>query len=190
MGGKNLKTWTRARIALNSTGSQLPSQHLLTMAQAQAQAKDAIQFRLDFDSLARSIAGGVPAWPVHRVQSQVKDRQQYLLRPDLGRLISDASRHDLERIPLIQNGIDICIVDGLSPLGIQKSAAELAQLIVNGLAPEHQGQIFLVSQGRVAIGDQIGDLTLYASRGIGACYPPVRFNCRSELVLHELTAAR
>lgn len=33
---------------------------------------------------------------------------------------------------------------------------------------------------------QIGGLTLYTSRGIGACYPPIRINCRPEVALLEL----
>ena len=81
----HLRQHTPARIALGRTGVSLPTREVLDFALAHAQARDAIHLPLDTEALCAELAPqGWPSPPV-LLQSQARDRHEYLLRPDLGR---------------------------------------------------------------------------------------------------------
>jgi ethanolamine ammonia-lyase small subunit len=88
--------------------------------------------------------------------SAARNRDEYLKRPDLGRRLSDASR---ERVAPLRADYDAAFVmaDGLSALAVHRHAVRLLELLLSDLdwriAP-----VAIVQQGRVAIGDQIGEL--------------------------------
>ncbi|MGQ0510086.1 MAG: ethanolamine ammonia-lyase light chain EutC, partial [Betaproteobacteria bacterium] len=76
---------TQARIGLGRAGNALPTRRVLELAAAHAAARDAVHVPLDTDQLVtavRAIGIGEPAV----VTSQATSREEYLRRPDLGRL--------------------------------------------------------------------------------------------------------
>ncbi len=87
--------------------------------------------------------------------SAARDRSTYLRRPDLGRQLSPASL----KIDSLAGSWDAAFViaDGLSALAVHRHAVPLLELLLARLdwriAP-----IAVVQQGRVAIGDEIGQL--------------------------------
>jgi ethanolamine ammonia-lyase small subunit len=91
------------------------------------------------------------------VRSAVRDRAEYLRRPDLGRQLSSESRPRLEEL---KGDFDCAFIvaDGLSPLAIHKHAAELVRALLPRLLDWRLAPIVIVEQGRVAIGDGIGSV--------------------------------
>ncbi len=155
-----LRRWTPARIALGRTGSSLPTQEVLTFSAAHAQARDAVHAALDVDALCQALSR--QAWPdVVLVHSRVRDRHEYLLRPDLGRRLDEASRERLLQSRPQRAAADLIFVigDGLSALGIQQHAVPLLDAIRTALDPGLAlGPVVVARQARVALGDEIGEL--------------------------------
>jgi ethanolamine ammonia-lyase small subunit len=90
-------------------------------------------------------------------------RQLYLRRPDLGRTLHPGSAQTLKQLTAnTQEKPDIVfiIADGLSALAIERHAVPLLDATINLLNPD-QNRIdptCIVTQARVAIGDEIGQL--------------------------------
>ena len=99
------------------------------------------------------------------VHSQAVNRVTYLQRPDLGRRLDSISCEilkksiDQDRVPY---DLSIVIVDGLSSLAIQENAVKYIQILSHALSEDNEqwklAPISIVHQGRVAIGDEIGEL--------------------------------
>lgn len=142
-----LRRLTAARIAQGHAGVSMPTAPQLAFQLAHAQARDAVHVALDVDALARSLSA--PSLLVH---SQAADRQTYLRRPDLGRLLDDASRAMLASH---HGQFDLCIVlaDGLSAPAIARHAAPLLALLP--LASMRVAPLVIAGQARVALGDDI-----------------------------------
>jgi ethanolamine ammonia-lyase small subunit len=161
-----LRQYTAARIGLGRAGISVPTKHLLDFQLAHAQAQDAVHLPLDTQQLITDIE-------VHSivVHSQVNDRAHYLQRPDLGRRLNTDSAALLKHSTApVDDPYDlaIVIVDGLSSFAIQKNAAPLLQHLTQRLAQQSLSKdeegicrlapIVIVQQGRVAIGDEVGEL--------------------------------
>jgi ethanolamine ammonia-lyase small subunit len=144
----DLRSFTPARVALGRTGHSLPTTEFLRFQWDHARARDAVWEQLDPGSL------GVPHILLH---SAAADRRTYLRRPDLGRTLSADSRLRLQR-----GSYDAAIVlaDGLSAAAVQRHAAPLLREMAPGWAEEawRLAPLTVVLQGRVAIGDEIGEL--------------------------------
>lgn len=155
-----LRRWTPARIALGRTGISLPTQEVLTFSAAHAQARDAVHAALDIEALCDTLRRH--AWPdVIPVQSRARDRHEYLLRPDLGRRLDEASQERLRQSRPQRTASDLVFVigDGLSALGIQRHAVPLLDAIRAALVPGLAlGPVVVARQARVALGDEIGEM--------------------------------
>ncbi len=149
-----LRDFTSARVDLGRTGHSLPTRELLEFQLAHAKARDAVHLALDVNSLIVELKQ--KGLSCLTLASQARDRATYLHRPDLGRVLTADSR---QRLASVKAGYDAAfiIADGLSALAIHRHAVPLLETILPGLdwriAP-----IGIVEQGRVAIGDEIGDL--------------------------------
>jgi ethanolamine ammonia-lyase small subunit len=159
-----LRKYTSARIALGRAGHSLPTAAHLEFQLAHAQAKDAVHLPLDTSGVARSIeALGVPTL---LLQSGASDRLVYLQRPDLGRQLDFQSRRTLESWTLChprEESFDVAfvVVDGLSALAIHQNSAALIAAMTSRLRSDRYASwsiapIAVVQQGRVAIGDEVG----------------------------------
>jgi ethanolamine ammonia-lyase small subunit len=153
---RSLRRFTPARIALGRAGSGQPTEANLQFMLDHARARDAVHAVADFDSIGRALQAR--DWSVVRVHSAAPDRAAYLRRPDLGRRLSPDSR---AIVADRKSDCDVAIVaaDGLSALAINSGLIPLLDhlrppLLARRLAI---GPLFLVDQGRVAIGDEIGE---------------------------------
>ena len=88
-------------------------------------------------------------------QSAAADRATYLRRPDLGRRLSGASRAKLAKGDY---DAAIVIADGLSAPAVHHHAVPLLEALRPHLAEWRLAPLSVVLQGRVAIGDEIGEL--------------------------------
>lgn len=156
----HLRRFTPARIALGRAGASLPTREVLDFTLAHAQARDAIHLPLDMDLLAGQLqADGWPA-PL-RLRSRAHDRHEYLLRPDLGRRLDEASVAAMQAWRADNPAPDLALVvgDGLSALGIQRHTVALFGAIREALGGAFvQSPPVLVGQARVAVADEVGEL--------------------------------
>jgi ethanolamine ammonia-lyase small subunit len=134
-----------ARISLGRAGHSLPTKELLAFQLAHARARDAVLNGLDFASLA--------SYQPVIVHSAAASRAIYLRRPDLGRRLAHPEtmeRGDYDAV--------LILADGLSATAVHRHAGPLLDALLPLLDEWKLAPIFLVEQGRVAIGDEIGQL--------------------------------
>lgn len=146
-----LRRRTAARIGLGRVGASMPTDELLRFGLAHAQARDAVHGALDTAALAKNLAAhGFSTLEVH---SMAPDRETYLLRPDLGRRLDEASLRLLQGAPRAE--VALVIADGLSALAAQQHAPAVARLLRDALGG-WLWPVMIARQGRVALGDDIG----------------------------------
>lgn len=151
----DLRAHTSARIALGRVGSSLPTAEVLKFGLAHAQARDAVHRPLDFSELREQLqAAGFRAL---QVNSDAEDRQTYLLRPDRGRRLAEPCRERLcGEAPAPE--LAVVIADGLSSIAVQRHALPLLELFRQRFDADWSNTpVVLAEQGRVAIGDGIGE---------------------------------
>nr|WP_319552009.1 ethanolamine ammonia-lyase subunit EutC [uncultured Vibrio sp.] len=165
-----LREFTSARIALGRSGNSVPTDELLSFQLDHAQAMDAVHCTLNVDSLVAQLSDSYSILkqtlelPVV-VTSKVTDRFMYLQRPDLGRQLDEASWNKLEAISKEHNtelDLAIVIADGLSSVAIQNHALPVISRLVSLMSGDEEHQwnlapIAVVKQGRVAVGDDVGE---------------------------------
>lgn len=165
----HLRQFTDARIGLGRAGVSLPTDQLLAFQLAHAKAQDAVHLPLDVPTLCdriTAIDSRYTSIPPLQLHSQAPDRVTYLQRPDLGRRLDTSSRTLLSQavdIPVAPYDLAIVVVDGLSSLAVQNNAPPLIEVLCGDLAEdaEHDWRLApltVVQQGRVAIGDEVGEL--------------------------------
>jgi ethanolamine ammonia-lyase small subunit len=150
----DLRRLTAARIGLPRSGASLSTAPLLNFRLAHARARDAVHEPLDQAKLAADIAGlGVQ---VLQIASDVTDRPQYLLRPDLGRRLATDAAAVLER-EVGRYDVAIVVIDGLSARAVQMHAQPTLSRLLPMLHAEgvSLAPVIVVRHGRVAIGDAI-----------------------------------
>jgi len=150
-----LRRFTAARIALGRAGSSLPTQVLLEVGLAQAKARDAVHEASHTEQLQEQLAA--QDLDFIAVHSAARDRQQYLLRPDLGRRLDAASRERLQSLCLpAAPDVVFVLADGLSAQARLRHALPLLQILRRELRQWRIGPIVLAEMARVALGDEIG----------------------------------
>jgi len=158
-----LRAFTPARIALGRAGISLPTAPQLAFQLAHAQARDAVHRPLDVHALCTEVAGlGLAALPLH---SAAADRAAYLKRPDRGRQLDADSRCQLQAWRAAQQAagrphpdLALVLADGLSSLALQRHAAPLLAALLPALgAGWTLAPVSVIEQGRVAIGDDVGE---------------------------------
>ncbi|WP_211830893.1 ethanolamine ammonia-lyase subunit EutC [Kistimonas asteriae] len=157
---QSLRRHTDARIGLGRSGVSLPTDAHLSFQLAHARARDAVHIPLAIDQLEKAIRAFSPV-DIWSLKSRTADRATYLQRPDLGRLLSRESEQFLRQHSLAE-GFDIAvvIVDGLSSTAVQHHAPPMLEHLLSAIHPlgYRCAPICLVTQGRVAVGDPIGEL--------------------------------
>ncbi len=146
-----LRRHTAARIGLGRAGDSVPTERLLEFEVAHALARDAVHTPLDVDALAMQLGG----LDVVEVRSAAPDRTTYLQRPDLGRRLDPECAALLDR-----GGYDAAFViaDGLSARAVHDHAAATLRAVLARLDGWRLAPVVIATQGRVAIGDEIGEL--------------------------------
>lgn len=158
---RQLRRYTDARIGLGRTGiSQTTSTHLQFQLD-HANARDAIHIPLDIDLIAEGLLVlGISSIVLN---SRAENRTVYLQRPDLGRRLDCISVETIKSCKTqLSDSFDavIVIADGLSSTAVHRHSIKLAEKICKGFAEQKMmiAPICIVDQGRVAIGDEIGEL--------------------------------
>jgi ethanolamine ammonia-lyase small subunit len=153
-----LRAVTPARVALGRAGGSLPTAARLQFRADQARARDAVIH--DFDAAGLAAALTESGHAVVALSSAAASREEYIRRPDLGRMLSDPSRTSLRALAAEPCDLAIVLCDGLSPLAVVRHGPALVAAIASSerLAGWSVGPIAVVSNGRVAVGDDVGSI--------------------------------
>lgn len=149
---------TMARVALGRAGVSLPTREHLRFTLDHARARDAVHVPLDTPALLAALAGF--GLPVLALASRAADRRQFLLRPDLGRRLDDASLLRLrERAQTPGPDLVIVVSAGLSAVAVERQAVPFLEAFLPLAAARGMslGPICHVAKGRVAVGDDVGE---------------------------------
>jgi ethanolamine ammonia-lyase small subunit len=160
-----LREFTPARASLKRAGSAIATREQLEFQLDHALARDAVHALMD----ERAMLAGLRARRLEAIamksaaeeQSGRGGRETYLRRPDLGRRLHEDCPQALRERGAAQTAapdVVFVIVDGLSAMAVERHAlavldATLARLAITAW---RVGPVCVVSQGRVAIGDEIG----------------------------------
>jgi ethanolamine ammonia-lyase small subunit len=157
----DLTRFTPARVSLGQAGPAIPTREQLRFQLDHALARDAVHARLDVAALVRELQRrGMDCIALRSAVAEEQgggDRRVYLRRPDLGRRLHAKSAEELrERAAGAAREPEavFVIADGLSALAVERHAAAL----LDEVAREgfRATPVCLVSDGRVAVGDEIG----------------------------------
>jgi ethanolamine ammonia-lyase small subunit len=145
-----LRRHTSARIGLGRAGDSVPTARLLEFEAAHAAARDAVHTPIDMPAVRAQLDG----LPAVSVRSAALDRSHYLQRPDLGRRLDPESKGSLE-----PGGFDVAFVitDGLSARAVHDHAVAVLMTTLDQLHGWTVAPVVLATQGRVALGDEIGE---------------------------------
>jgi ethanolamine ammonia-lyase small subunit len=149
----DLRRFTQARVALGRAGNGLPTAPHLAFQAAHAAARDAVHACLDVAAVEAALReAGLDSLTV---QSAAPDRRTYLMRPDLGRSLAAG---DAGRLPVLPGAMVFVVCDGLSAVAVQRHAPGLLSQLIPRLRPHGLvGPVVIATQGRVALGDAIGE---------------------------------
>lgn len=158
---QTLRQLTRARIALGRAGMSLPTQPHLEFQLAHARARDAVHHPLAIEPLRAALEQR--GHEVIALRSAAGDRHIYLQRPDQGRQLDrDSHRRLEERASRSKSAFDAAfiIADGLSAFAIEENAVPFLDAVLGKLDREgwRIAPMVIVEQGRVAVGDEVGQI--------------------------------
>ena len=153
---RDLRHFTPARVGLGRSGASVPTDALLEFTLDHARARDAVHAAFDAPALRQGLEGlGLETFAV---RSRVGDREDYLRRPDLGRILEPDSELLLASGNSEPRSLAIVVGDGLSPSAVNAHAVELVRCLIPRLGRDgiDPGCAVVASGARVALGDAIG----------------------------------
>lgn len=147
-----LKEKTPARVGLGRAGVRYKTETMLRFRADHAAAQDSV-----FSTVDEAFAKEHDLIPV---QTECRDKDEYLTRPDLGRRFDE---HNAKVITEVCGGQRVLLVigDGLSSAAILANALDCAAAVRQGLQTYgiELGKSLFVRFCRVGASDHIGDLT-------------------------------
>ena len=150
---RKLKERTPARLGSGRAGARYKTLTMLRFRADHAAAQDAVFSQVPEDFAEKH---GLVA-----VQTQCKDKDQYLTRPDLGRIFDEENEKKIRAAVPNTPKVQIVIGDGLSSNAIMANAMDCLAAIRDGLKLKgiELGKTIFVHYCRVGAGDAVGDVT-------------------------------
>ena len=155
---KKVRAQTPARLLEGRSGAAYRTNTQMELREAHAAARDAVRAELNlFTDLGDDF---IRKWNLFEVCSQAASKDEYLLRPDLGRHLNEASRADVKRHCTSAHDLQVVIGDGLSVTAVAVQIPRLLPLLCEGVRARDWsvGPIFAVRHCRVGILNEIGEL--------------------------------
>lgn len=151
-GLRNLCATTTARIGIGRAGARPKTASLLLFQADHAVTQDAIYGVINEDTKEKQ--------KLFTVHSQAADRSEYLLRPDLGRRLTDEAKAIIQERCTKQPDVQICIGDGLSAAAISNNLGDIYPVIEQGLSSAGLtlGTPFLIENCRVGIMNDVNTI--------------------------------
>ena len=155
---ERIRARTPARVLADRAGAAYRTSVQLELRQAHAAARDAVRTELD---LARDFHPEfVAAWNLFEVSTQAKSKDEYLLRPDLGRRFSEQSVRTIAARCASKADLQMVVGDGLSVTAVAAQVPPLMPLMVTLAKAQgwSLGHPFVTRYCRVGLMNHIGDL--------------------------------
>ncbi|MDR3574886.1 MAG: ethanolamine ammonia-lyase subunit EutC [Anaerolineaceae bacterium] len=144
---------TTARIGVGRAGPRYRTRSWLLFQADQA---------ITQDTLLRDVDGNLlKELGLFSVQTNITGgKQEYLLRPDLGRQLNDDARHTITEKCQKNVQVQLCVGDGLSAEAIETNIRQIFPVIQQGCqaAGLSMGTPFFIKYCRVGVMNDIGDL--------------------------------
>jgi ethanolamine ammonia-lyase small subunit len=155
---RKIRARTPARILVGHAGAAYRTRTQLDLRAAHATARDAVRNELSLqDALGSEF---VQRWNLFEVSTQASSKDEYLLRPGLGRRFSETSRAQLRKRCSTNIRLQIAIGDGLSVAAVAAQVPPLLEALEDGAKTRgwSVGDVFVVRHCRVGILNEIGEL--------------------------------
>jgi len=155
---RRVRARTPARLLVGRVGAAYGTKTQMELRESHAAARDAVRTELNI----RAIFGAsfLDQWRLFEVSTRAGNKQEYLLRPDLGRHFDDSSRAEiLVRCPR-STDLQFAIGDGLSVPAVAAQVPVLIPLLFRSAVARgwSTGQAFVIRHCRVGILNEIGEL--------------------------------
>jgi ethanolamine ammonia-lyase small subunit len=152
-GVKALVESTTARIGVGRAGPRYNTASLLLFQGDHAVTQDALYRDVDQKLLNE--------FNLFTVQTKITGgKQEYLLRPDLGRSLSDEAKRTINEKCQKNVNVQLCVGDGLSAAAIEANLRQIFPVIKQGTqqAGLTFGTPFFIKYARVGVMNDIGEL--------------------------------
>ena len=155
---QKIRARTPARLLAGRAGAAYRTGTQLDLREAHAAARDAV--RDEFDPAASFGPDFLKRWNLLDLRTKAANKDQYLLRPDLGRAFDTASREKLRQACPRGADLLIAIGDGLSVPAVAAQVPPLLPLLQAGATERgwSLGRILVIRYCRVGILNDIGEL--------------------------------
>jgi len=155
---QKVRAQTPARLLAGRSGAAYRTNTQLELREAHAAARDAVRAELELSSTLGDAF--VRKWNLFEVCTQAASKDEYLLRPDFGRHLNDASRTEVTQRCTRGHDLQIVIGDGLSVTAVALQVPRLLPLLCKAaeIRSWSLGQIFAVRYCRVGVLNQISEL--------------------------------
>ncbi len=155
---RKVRAQTPARLLAGRSGAAYRTSTQLELREAHAAARDAV--RAELNLLTNLGDDFVRKWNLFEARSQAATKDQYLLRPDLGRHLNDVSCAEVTKRCATGRDFQIVIGDGLSVTAVALQIPRLLPLLCEGAKTRgwSLGEIFVIRHCRVGILNELGEL--------------------------------
>ncbi|GGE33187.1 ethanolamine ammonia-lyase subunit EutC [Streptococcus himalayensis] len=150
---RKIKKFTPARLGLWRAGNRYKTQSILRFRADHAAAQDAVFSYVSEDFVKEM--GFIP------VQTMASSKDEYLTRPDLGRVFSEEQQQFIKENCAHNPKVQIIVGDGLSSSAIEANVKDFLPALKQGLKMFglDYSEVLFIKHARVAAMDQIADLT-------------------------------
>lgn len=158
---RQIRKRTPARLLAGRVGAAYRTGTQMDLRRAHAAARDAVRAELDLEQLGSPF---VKRWGLLEVCTSAHSKDEYLLRPNLGRTFDDAVRSELLKHCPLRTDLQIAIGDGLSVTAVYAQVPAILPDLFHGAEARGWtlGQVFVIRHCRVGILNEIGELLLPA----------------------------
>jgi ethanolamine ammonia-lyase small subunit len=155
---RRVRARTPARLLAGRSGAAYRTGTQMELREAHAAARDAVRAELDLERDLGSTF--VQQWNLFEARTRARSKDEYLLRPDLGRFLSEESRAQVLHRCSRGHDLQIVIGDGLSVTAVSKQVPLLLPLLIEEARNRQWtvGPVFVVRHCRVGILNEIGEL--------------------------------
>lgn len=147
-----IKKTTPARLGIWRAGARYKVEPWLRFRADLAAAKDAVM-----KEVAPRL---IEELGLFTVQTVVKNKDEYLTRPDLGRMLTEEAKEKIRKECPKSPQVQMVVVDGLSSTAIEANVRDFIPAFEQAIKSYglSMGKPFFVKYGRVAVMDEIGEL--------------------------------
>jgi len=155
---RKIRARTPARLLAGRAGAAYRTATQIKLREDHAAARDAV--RAEFALRDAFGAEFVERWQLFEVCTKAGNKDEYLLRPDLGRHFDEASHALIQERCSRGNDLQIAIGDGLSVTAVKAQVPSLLPLLYEGAQERgwKVGRTFAIRYCRVGVLNEIGTL--------------------------------